>query len=254
MSDEAQGWYRHYSDSLRQGDIAITQFHQLRDRSGEPRGPGPETHATHKLPSFGPHADFDLEILVPVPDGSTIRPTARVLRVWTGFVMVLHQNCEIHYADENDARLIVAPLVLRSRWTAGPWDQIRKGSLPDLLYLPELSAEQARRDGIQFSDGLPEAAIAFASMTLVSRGVVKPNRVASLAHSRTSELQAAIVRFTGTRGWAARRDLESLVGRTILRAMETTETVPGPSRLAKLTLGPGADDLGEEVTVVWGLR
>ena len=95
--------------------------------------------------------------------------------------------------------------------------------------------------------------MAFAGTTLLSRGIVRPNRIASLAQQRLLAFQAATVRFFSVRGWASTSELGGLVGRAIVAAEITTESVPGPSRLAKVVLS-GTDDPGDEVTVTWGLR
>lgn len=165
--------------------------------------------------------------------------------------MVLHQSCEIEYAAESDSRLTIAPIVSRAAWPAGPWELISRAELPGYLHLPGLDAMQAEEFGL---DGeWPEAAVAFASMTASSRGIVKPNRILSLAPREISRLQESLVRFSTVRGWGAIGSAEALVGSRIVSVHETAETVPGPARLAKIVV---KDDDGEadEITVAWGLR
>jgi hypothetical protein len=244
-------WFRPPSQKLRQGDIAFTEFCQLRGRSGEAPGPGLDAVASPDLPYLGPFSDVNIEIPLP---GDDDRTTTRTIRVWSGYVVVIHQSCEIDYADSNDSRLLVAPLILKPQWSAGPWELISRNELPGFFPLPGLNSSAAEALGLSLPDDMPESALALASTSLVSRAVVKPNRVVSLAQPRVPELQAALVRFFGVRGWASTRELSGVVGREIVGAVETAETVPGPSRLAKLTLGGRGGDEGDEITIAWGLR
>lgn len=238
--------YRRSLRKLRQGDIALCEFHQLRARSGEGKGPGDATCANEDLPYFGDPQDFEIEVAVPGSD----RPLTRIIRLWLGWVVVLSQSCELDYADEQDARVLVAPLVSEPVWSNGPWAQIAKRSLPGYLALPALGADQASEFGL---DGdWPRSAVALASSTLVSRGMVLPNRVMSLAPTWVLSLQEAIVRFTSVRGWGDSAAAEALRGKSIVDVRETVEMVPGPSRLTKVVLD--APDGGDEITIVCGLR
>lgn len=230
---------------MRQGDIAVCEFHQLRARSGEPRGPGPPELADPDLPYLGRFDTYPLEI--PAPDGSMVE---RQLRVWRGPVMVLHQNCEIEYAGEDDSRLTVAPVVSRVGWPNGPWELIAAGELPGYLHLPGLPQEYAGELGLPRE--WPESAVAFASMTASSRGIVKPNRVLALSPGSIPRMQESLVRFSSVRGWGSIDSAQQLVGARIVSVSETLETVPGPARLAKVVVQ--ADDDVDEITVAWGLR
>src|SRR2546421_12859084 len=98
----AVAYRRPSAKRLSQGDIAVAEFHQLRARSSDRPGPGKEEFASGQLPYFGEPTDFEIEI--PLPGN---RQELRHLRVWSGYVMVLHQACELDFADENDSRLIV---------------------------------------------------------------------------------------------------------------------------------------------------
>ena len=102
---------------LRQGDIAICEFHQLRSRSGEPKGPGGPASPTPQLPDFGASQTFEIPVQVP----GRGEPVLRHLRLWLGPAMVVHQSCELEYADPEDSRVGVAPIVSAERWTQGPW-------------------------------------------------------------------------------------------------------------------------------------
>lgn len=240
------GSYRKPLRKLRQGDIALCEFHQLRARSGEARGPGPEEVVDEEVPFLGAYQDFQIPVEIPGMD----RPMQRVLRAWFGYVVVVSQSCELEYAGEADSRVQVAPLVSPGTWPQGPWDLIRNESLPGYLYLP--SARQDELGGADVGGDWPESAVALASTTLASRGIVGPNRVLALSPGEVTRLQQAIVRFFTVRGWADVSAAEQLVGKTVIGVHETTETVPGPARLTKVVLD--APDGGDEITVVCGLR
>lgn len=224
----------------------MCEFHQLRARSGELPSPGGKTVPNEDLPDFGPSQSFEIPIATPGRD----EPTIRQLRVWVGYAIVVHQSCELDYADPDDSRVTVAPLVSAERWTSGPWELIREGSLPGYFYLPATSAEQAEVLGLP--GPWPESAVALASTTLVSRGIVKPNRLMTLSATALPSLQSALVRFTTVRGWANSDAAQLLKGKSVVAIQETMELVPGPARLTKVFL----DDVdgGDEITVVCGLR
>lgn len=203
--------------------------------------------ANEDLPYLGAFRDYRLEVDRPgVGD-----PVSRVVRVWFGPVMVVHQNCEIDYADDQDSRLQVAPIVSDAQWPNGPWPQIRKRLLPSFSHLPALETEAAAELGLDAQ--WPEAAVALASTTCLSRGIVKPNRILSLVPEALAPLQEAIVRFSTVRGWGDDAALSALVRKRIVDVKSTPETVAGPASLAKVIL---ADDEGEadEISVAWGVR
>jgi hypothetical protein len=122
--------------------------------------------------------------------------------------------------------------------------------LPGYFYLPEVSSGEANELGLEGS--WPASSVVIASTTLVSRGIVAPNRIMSLGASAVTDLQSAVVRFTSVRGWGDIAAAEPLLGMQVVDIQETMETVPGPSRLAKVMLD--SPDGGDEITVVWGLR
>lgn len=175
----------------------------------------------------------------------------RVLRVWFGPVMVVHQNCEIEYAAEQDSRIQVAPIVSEAQWPNGPWEQIRKRVLPSYAYLPALDAEAATALGLETR--WPDSAVALASTTCLSRGIVKPNRIMSLTPEALAPLQEAMVRFSTVRGWGDDAALSALVGKRIVDAKVTAETVAGPASLAKVILTDEEGD-ADEISVAWGIR
>jgi hypothetical protein len=240
--------YRRPLRKLRQGDIALCEFHQLRARSGEARGPGDSALANEDVPYFGEPQDFEIPITVPGAE----RRSQRILRVWVGWVVVVSQSCELEHADENDARVLVAPLVSRPVWTNGPWELIQSGSLPGFLHLPPAPAAETTEFGLGAE--WPECAVALGSTTLLSRGIVAPNRVMALAPAMTLALQESLVRFLSVRGWGDIAAAQALRGKSIVDIRETVEMVPGPARLTKVVLdGPG-DEGADEITVVCGLR
>ncbi len=164
--------------------------------------------------------------------------------------MVIHQNCELKYADENDSRVLVAPIISKSMWPGRHWGTIAQNQLPSFFHLPGLSEEQADALGLEVE--WPESAVAFASTTLLSRGIVKPNRVLGLTPKAVGKLQELLVRFSTARGWGSHDDLRTLVGYTVKDVFATSETVPGPVSLAKVILEKEGEP--EEITVAWGVR
>lgn len=238
---------KHSKKNIRQGDIAVCEFHQLRARSGDQLGPGPANVANEDLPYLGEYQNFEVELTA--PGGGT---ATRQLRVWFGLVMVIHQGCEIDYADENDSRLCVAPIVSRPNWSNGPWDLIAKRELPGYMHLPELGTDGAAE--LELAEPGPEGAVVLASATLLSRAIVKPNRIMTLAPNALPFLQESLVRFSSVRGWGSVDGLNNLIGLRIASVAETAETIPGPARLAKVVLDGGGADGDDEVTVAWGVR
>jgi hypothetical protein len=239
-------FFRRPGKRVRQGDIALCESQQLRARSGELSGPGDEDLANEELPYLGERQIFKIPVVHP----GRVKPVERVLHVWLGYVMVLSQSCELEYADPNDSRILVAPIVSRAQWPNGPWELIEAGSLPGFLYLTAMDAEQAQEHGLPAP--WPESAVVMASATCSSRGLVTPNRILALDPKVVSELQQALVRFLSVRGWAAASSVELLRGKTVVDVQETTEIVPGPARLTKVVLDD--ENGGDEVTVVCGVR
>jgi hypothetical protein len=236
--------------NVSQGDIAIAEFHQLRARSGDRLAPGSADYASERLPFLGQFSDHRVE----VPVGDQVEE--RVLRVWTGYVMVLHQACEIDFADNNDSRLLIAPLVSESMWPEGPWSALRENLVPGYFYLPELSDVAARQLGLE--TGIPESVVAFASGALSSYGLIKPRRELALVPDLLPHLQDAMVRFSAVRGFNTFNNLDALKGKRVVDVRETDQKVRGPSRLIKVYLGDNyaqADDGDDEASVAYfGVR
>lgn len=225
--------------------MALCEFHQLRARSGEAPGPGPVEVANEDLPYLGKEQAF--EVPVRLPDGAIV---TRQLRLWVGTTMVIHQNCEIEYADGGDSRLLVAPVVTREQWPNGPWEEIKRGSLPSYFYLPEMTEEEA--DLLGLDQRFPASAVALASTTCLSRGIVKQGRICAIETEDLPGLQEALVRFFSVRGWGSSKALQALEGLRIVSATETSETVAGPAPLSKVVLAGDSGD--DEITVAWGVR
>jgi len=239
--------YRAHSKKvLRQGDIGLCEFTQLRPRSGERAGPGGPATASEDLPYFGHPVDYEIKV------GTAGGEQSRILRLWEGPAMVVSQNCELEHADEADSRLLVAPLVNPELWSEGRWEYLRQNRLPGYLYLPALAARDA---DFALDADLPEAAVALGSVTLVSRALVRNRRVASLGQPMLPLLQEKLSRFLTTRGYASERELGSLAGKRVVSVERTDETVPGPSRLYKVILGEsGGAEGDDELTVAFGCR
>jgi hypothetical protein len=247
----ARAYRRPSKQRLRQGDIAIAEFHQLRARSGDRPGPAGPDLAAPNLPFLGDPADF--EVNVPQPDGSE---GIRVLRVWSGFVIVLHQNCEIEFAHADDSRLLIAPIITAERWPAGSWKYLRENTIPGYFYLPGLAEAEAKDLGLPRA--WPEGVAALASSTLSSIGLIKPRRQISLTPEMLPHLHDCIARFYAVRGFAGMHELEGIIGKRIVRVEDTNQTATPPSRLMKIYFGESTeqpDDRDDELTVAyWGVR
>ena len=127
---------------------------------------------------------------------------------------------------------------------------IAQSQLPGFFHLPELPEADADALGLEVE--WPESAVAFASTTLLSRGIVKPNRVLGLTPKAVGRFQELLVRFSSARGWGSHDTLKNIVGYTVKEVFATSETVPGPVSLAKVILEREGEP--EEITVAWGVR
>ncbi|MDQ3691528.1 MAG: hypothetical protein M3406_16155 [Chloroflexota bacterium] len=246
--------YRPFSSrSVRQGDIAIAEVVQLRGRSGDRPLPGRRddrrADSAGQVPSLGEPREFDLEY-----EGVADRLERRVLRLWSSPVMVLHQNCEIDFASEDDSRLIVAPVLAQAEWPEGPWGLFRNNQVPGYFHLPGLDADQTAALGVP--GPWPESVVALASSSSSSYGLIKPSRMLSLAQEALPALQDTIDRFFTTRGLADLTALQSIVGKRVVRVAETGQTVSAPSPLVKVYFGDEADDAGDDegTYCFWGVR
>ena len=236
---------------IAQGDVAIAEFHQLRARSSDRPGPGISELASPQLPFFGEAADYEIEVTIP---GG--RREVRFLRVWSGYVMVLHQACELEFADANDSRLVIAPLASEELWPEGPWPLLRENQVPGYFYLPPMDTESAHAIGLPRE--WPESVVCLAGATQSSTALIKPRRELSLVPSLIPILQDTITRFFAVRGFADLTAARSTEGKRLVKVVETNQTVQGPAKLVKLYFGEEgseSDEADDELTLAWwGIR
>jgi hypothetical protein len=244
--------YRRFAKGrIRQGDIALAEIVQLRARSGDRLGPGPETSVDVDLPYLGEFEDHELVL---IGDDGVEDP--RVVRAWRVPVIVLHQNCEIEYANSGDSRLEIAPIVSQARWPNGPWPLIEQNQLPGYFYLPEVAATNSGE--IDLPTDWPASAVVFASGCGSSVGIIGRRRLMTLRAELLPHLQDSRTRFISVRGQATLDDLSGVVGKRIVSVAETGLTIPAPSRVIKVHFGENvdeADDDDDEGTYAyWGVR
>lgn len=235
---------------IAQGDISLGEIVQVRSASGSERsGPGPETDASPDLPFLGPFTDLELPVAKPGGGEET-----RVLRVWSGYVMVITQNCEISWANDRDSRITVCPIVSKEQWPEGPWSHLATTPPPGYFYLPGLTESEAALVGLPHP--WPESVAVLASPTVTTDRVVGNRRLLSLHPSRLPDLQDSVARFYATRGFANLSALDSVVGKSVLKAVETNQVVHGPSRVIKVYFGDGQSAAAEDELTVsyWGVR
>ncbi len=223
------------ASGYRQGDICWAFAHQLRTPRDTPAAN--ERVESEKVPYLGePHVE-------------ELRVGDRRLQllVWTCWVMVVAQSCELEHQDPSDTRLAIAPIALRSQWDGPQWDRIRSGRAPGFVLLPPPTVSE-RGDCGGGMRGWPtdtEAAVVLGSTTLAS-----PKSTGRVAFGLSLEmqhlLQAKLVDFWSVRGWKSFAQRDELIGKTILEISETDERADGPHKLYKITLGDGED--GDEIT------
>jgi hypothetical protein len=171
------------SKQLRQGDLLIGYYHQLRTLNDE-QGSAASTTASTKLPVLGDYQDREIDL-----------PGAQLtVRVWHGWTMVLEQSCEIEHKDANDSRLLVAPVVFRHDWNGPHWNNIREGAIPGMFFLPPIDEDTKSR---YQADGWPtdtDAAVVLENTTCVSRRLV-PSATFGLDPQMRTTLQAKLADF-----------------------------------------------------------
>jgi hypothetical protein len=203
------------------------------------------------LPFFGEATDFEIE--VPLPGG---RQEVRYVRVWTGYVMVLHQACELEFADENDSRLVIAPLTSTELWPEAPWSLLRQNQIPGYFHLPPLDDERAATVGLPAR--WPEGVVCLAGATLSSTALIKPRRELSLTPGLLPMLQDTVTRFFAVRGFADLRAAKATEGKRLVKVVETNQTVAGPAKLVKLYFGEedgSVEEADDELSLsCWGVR
>ncbi len=92
-----------------------------------------------KVPYFGPYEDHDIAF-----GADTGQPRRLVLRIWPCWAMVLIQSCELDHQDPDDSRVLVAPVVFRTKWPGDHWGPIRDGAKAGYLYLERLPRHAPR--------------------------------------------------------------------------------------------------------------
>lgn len=247
--DHPSAYYRQPARrSLRQGDIALCEFSQLRHRNRDVKGPDSDV-ATPYLPSHGTSVDLEIP-----PQQWPFAGEPPVVRVWQGWVIVVTQGCVLDNADEDDSRLIIAPLATEERWPEGPWESghLKQDVLPDYFYLPGLTAEAA--EALGHKEEWPAAVVDLGSLALVSRGLVKSRRLLSLSTEALLPFQDKVSRSLTTRGYASHQTLKGLAGRKIVDVVQSDAFVQGPSRLSKVTIAEDENGEDDEITLFIGTR
>ena len=236
------GYERFSKKSLRQGDIARAYVQQLIPRSGRGRS-YPGSGSVEHLPDYGPFDELESEAL------------DYRIRVWKATVIVLTQSCELERSNPDDSRVVVAPVFLQEDFGDEPfWMQLVAQRVPGYHHLPSMTEDEA--SALDLADPIPDAVVDFSGLCLTSRDFIKPRRFAKLHQDRLVELQDSYVRASTVRGLAPITSVmagdQDIRGMVIRDARDTSITVPGPLRLAKVFLqGDKSDD---EVEVAWGFR
>lgn len=234
------------AERYRQGDLCLAYFHELRATDDAP-GPGGEDVTGRNIPFFGDFEDHEL----PTNIGSKKNPRHLVLRVWRGWVMILNQGCDLERLDENDSRLLVAPIVFKAKWPGDSrWKQIREGAAPGFVFLPPMRESDKSRTGSQ--KGWPsevEAAAVLASATTIGRRVAGESSF-GLSSEMQHVLQQRMVTYGSVRDWKAASQRKEIIGKQIMEVSETDEKTDGPAKLYKIHIAdPGGDTGADEVTV-----
>jgi hypothetical protein len=224
---------------LRQGDLLVGYYHQLRtpdDEQGGAAGPGASATASAKLPILGEHQDREIDL----------GGTRLILRVWHGWMMVLEQSCEIEHKHARDSRLLVAPIAFRNDWPGTNWHNIRESTAPGLFFLPPVNEDSHSRYQAHGWPTNTDAAVVLESTTCVSRRLA-PSAVFGLDGQMRAMLQQRLVDFWSVRGWMRSKHRDTILGRRITEISQTYEQFTGPGRLHKISLDDDGD--GDEITV-----
>lgn len=225
--------------ALAQGDLCVTFVHQLRTPKDAP-GPGDEQHMAEKVPYLGPYEDHDI-----VFGQRTGQPRKLVLRIWPCWAMVLFQSCELDHQDPADSRVIVAPVVFRSKWPGDHWGAIRDGAKAGYLYLPEMDRNTQGRVKARGWPLDTDATVCLASASAVSHRVLGPAKF-GLSHDMTMVAQQRLVTFFSIRNWSRTEHADILEGKRVVGVQRTSEVYRGPGALFKVML---AGEAGDEMTV-----
>ena len=164
--------------------------------------------------------------------------------------MALTQSCDMDYQDTRDSRLLVAPVVFRSKWQGKHWEQLLHGNVPGFVYLPSLSEEELGTIGVKLWPADEEASVVLGSACVISRRIAgKP--IFGLSNEMRILLQERLVVYWSVRNWSTAGQFERLKGKRIADIKTTDEKFDGPGRLYKLVLANGDED---EATIGLVLR
>ncbi len=226
---------------LRQGDLLVGYYHQLRTPDDEQGGAagqqGASTTSIAKLPYLGEHQDREID-----PGGTRL-----TVRIWYGWMMVLEQSCEIEHKDANDSRLLVAPIAFRHEWEGPHWNHIRDGNVPGMFFLPPIDEDTKSRFQAHGWPTDTDAAVVLESTTCVSRRLA-PGAIFGLDGQMRTALQAKLADFWTVRSWMRSKHRDTILGRRITEISQTYEQFTGPGRLHKISLDDDAAD-DDEITV-----
>lgn len=221
--------------ALAQGDLCLSFVHQLRTAKDAP-GPGDETEMAAKVPYLGHFEDHDI-----VFGADSGQPRKLVLRIWPCWAMVLFQSYELDHQDRADSRVVVAPVVFRSKWPGDHWGAVRDGSMAGYLYLPEMDRNTQGRVKARGWPTDTDAAVCLASASAVSHKVLGPAKF-GLSQDMTMVAQQRLVTFFSIRNWSRTEHADILEGKRVIGVQRTSEVFRGPGALFKVMLAGEVDD------------
>jgi hypothetical protein len=232
----------HPADELSSGDIAFLSLARTRLVGETP--PGDAFDPVGRIPAYPRPA------LLALPHGREVAVDAM-------FALVVTHSCEIDRqinrdasADHFDCRLTVAPIVPEPAVTlVGPdgedqeasWAAIAANEPVASLFLPPIADVSVLAPDV---DALPwpRSFADLRGLATVSRGMVRADRLFSLAPDYLGMLQRQLARFFTWRDLARHQLVEALVGRRVVDA------IPLNARGDRLRVALTADD-GSSVTV-----
>lgn len=215
--------------ALAQGDLCLAFVHQLRTGK-DAVGPGDEEDMAEKVPYFGPYEDHDIAF-----GADTGQPRRLVLRIWPCWAMVLFQSCELDHQDPDDSRVLVAPVVFRTKWPGDHWGPIRDGAMAGYLYLPGMYRNTQGRVKAHGWPRETDGAVCLASTSAVSHKVLGPAKF-GLSQDMTLLAQQRLVTFFSIRNWSRTEHADILEGKRVVAVQRTSEVFRGPGPLFKLML------------------
>ena len=215
---------------MRQGDFAHSYVSQLRV-DDDRKGPGPDDLEGWKVPYLGEWADHDL-----VVGDQKIK-----VRVWSTWVAIVAQTCELDNQVADDSRVLVAPVAFGSLWDKGQWSDLRSNRAFGYFYLPPMSSEDREKLKARGWPADTESAIVFGNTTVISRQLVGPPVFGVDARIR-GLLQEKLTLFWTVRDWKQDARASELEGMTIVKVDQTREIHREKGILHKVHLSNGRDD------------